>query len=79
MFGYMTRKEAKELGYEYAGTYYSVPIYAVMDGEDIRVVARWEPCEILLPLFCEIEMFIKHMVWPHDEHYFDFMLEEEKL
>lgn len=82
MFGYMTRKEAKELGYKYGGRYYGIPVYFTEKFEDedgplMHIAATWAPCDYLALLIIEIEIAVKESLYPFDEAVPRFLITEE--
>lgn len=59
MLGYMTKQEAKELGFTNSGNYYFVPVYLAFDAElGFCVVAKWAPLYFLMPVITLIERIV---------------------
>ena len=67
MFGYMTKKEALELGFTHNGTYYGIPIY-ITPGEYPRVSVKFLPFEYVFDFFSWLEFkLVEYNLYPGDE------------
>lgn len=77
MFGYMTAKEAKELGFTHHGKYFGVPVWLAPDNPDFPVATKWEPMEYVMTLFHWIEQTMRPIMFPDSEPSFQFLIVKE--
>lgn len=71
MLGYITEKQALEIGFTHHGSYYGIPIWISDDAYPL-VAAKWAPMEYLITAGHYIEGFIQSVFYPNDEQGFIF-------
>lgn len=76
MLGYITEKEAFELGFTHHGKYYGIPIWCAPEN-DMMVATKFFPFEYLMTAFCYIEGFLHAAFLPDQEPYFMFLVTDE--
>jgi hypothetical protein len=74
MLGFMSAKQAKAAGFTHHGSHYGIPVWIGDPEGDFMVATKWAPAELLMTLFHYIEGFIQSVVWPDEEHGFQFAL-----
>ncbi len=73
MLGYMTEKEALEIGFTHHGEYYGIPLWIAPD-KDFMVATKWAPMEYVMTAFHHIEAFLRSILFPEDEPGFQLSL-----
>lgn len=76
MLGYMTEKEALQLGFTHHGKYFGIPCW-MTDGDCPMVATKWSPMEYVMDVFHVIEGFLRSAFYPDDEPCFQFLIGEK--
>lgn len=76
MFGYVTKKEAKQHGFTHNGSYYGIPLWIGGDEECPMIASKFTLLDPVMDLFFHIEGFINTVILGK-ENSFQFTIKEE--
>lgn len=74
MLGYMTKEEAKSLGFTNHGKYFGIPCWVGGGEENFMACTKWAPMEYVMTVFHYIEGFLRSTFWPNEEPVFQFLV-----
>lgn len=74
MFGYMSKTEALEHGFQYHGSYFGIPVWIGDPAGEMLVATKWAPMEYVMTAFHYVEGFMRSVLLPSDEPVFQFKI-----